>query len=100
MLGSLSEADDAVQEAWLHVNRADTSEVANDGAARAAAAIGRSESGRREQIDNLELTLDLFNALDRVNPTAFVGAVSSPLFGRATAARTPRTAQLSLRYRF
>jgi DNA-directed RNA polymerase specialized sigma24 family protein len=29
MLGSLSEADDAVQEAWLHVNRADTSEVAN-----------------------------------------------------------------------
>ena len=58
------------------------------------------ESGRREQIDNLELTLDLFNALDRVNPTGFVGAVSSPLFGRATAARTPRTAQLSLRYRF
>ena len=29
MLGSLSEADDAVQEAWLHVNRADISEVAN-----------------------------------------------------------------------
>ena len=28
-LGSLSEADDAVQDAWLHVNHADTSEVAN-----------------------------------------------------------------------
>src|SRR5262245_66562991 len=29
MLGSLAEADDAVQEAWLRVSRADTSDVAN-----------------------------------------------------------------------
>jgi RNA polymerase sigma-70 factor (ECF subfamily) len=29
MLGSLSEADDAVQDAWLRVNRADTSRVEN-----------------------------------------------------------------------
>ena len=29
MLGSLSEADDAVQDAWLRVSRADTSDVAN-----------------------------------------------------------------------
>jgi RNA polymerase sigma-70 factor (ECF subfamily) len=29
MLGSATEADDAVQEAWLRVNRADTSEVEN-----------------------------------------------------------------------
>jgi RNA polymerase sigma-70 factor, ECF subfamily len=29
MLGSLSEADDAVQEAWLRLNRSDTSGVAN-----------------------------------------------------------------------
>jgi len=31
MLGSLSEADDAVQEAWLRLSRADTSGVENLG---------------------------------------------------------------------
>jgi RNA polymerase sigma factor (sigma-70 family) len=31
MLGSASEADDAVQEAWLRLNRSDTSDVANLG---------------------------------------------------------------------
>ena len=29
MLGSLAEADDAVQEAWLRLSRSDTSEVEN-----------------------------------------------------------------------
>src|SRR5579884_3520545 len=32
MLGSLSEAEDAVQDAWIRVSRADTSEVENLGA--------------------------------------------------------------------
>ena len=58
------------------------------------------QSAKREQTDNLELTIDLFNALDRVNPTTYVGVITSPLFGRANLARTPRTAQVSLRYRF
>jgi len=31
MLGSLSEADDAVRDAWLRLSRADTSEVENLG---------------------------------------------------------------------
>ena len=29
MLGSMTEADDAVQEAWLRLHRADTDEVEN-----------------------------------------------------------------------
>jgi len=58
------------------------------------------ESARREQTDNLELNLDVFNATNRVNATNFVGVVTSALFGQANAARTARTAQLSFRYRF
>jgi hypothetical protein len=58
------------------------------------------ESAKRENTDNLELTIDLFNALDRINATSYVGVITSPLFGEPTAARIPRTAQLSLRYRF
>ena len=55
MLGSLSEADDAVQDAWLRVSRADASEVENLGAwlttivARVALNMLRSRNTRREQ---------------------------------------------------
>jgi RNA polymerase sigma-70 factor (ECF subfamily) len=55
MLGSLSEADDAVQDAWLRLARADTSEVENLGAwlttvvARVALNMLRSRNARREQ---------------------------------------------------
>lgn len=58
MLGSLSEADDAVQEAWLKLSRADASTVQNLGGwlttvvARVCLDMLRSRNARRE--DSLE----------------------------------------------
>jgi RNA polymerase sigma-70 factor (ECF subfamily) len=55
MLGSLSEADDAVQEAWLRVSRADTAGVDNLAGwlttvvARTCLNLLRSRASRREQ---------------------------------------------------
>src|SRR5438132_6132017 len=55
MLGSLGEADDAVQDAWLRLNRADTSGVDNLGGwlttvtARVCLDMLRSRRSRREE---------------------------------------------------
>src|SRR5919205_4386799 len=55
MLGSLSEADDAVQDAWLRLSRADTDEVENlrgwltTIVARVALNMLRARTTRREQ---------------------------------------------------
>jgi RNA polymerase sigma-70 factor (ECF subfamily) len=55
MLGSLSEADDAVQESWLHLSRSDTSDVKNLGGwlttvvARVCLDMLRSRNSRREE---------------------------------------------------
>jgi len=55
MLGSLSEADDAVQEAWLRLSRSDTSDVENLGGwlttvvARLCLNMLRSRRSRREE---------------------------------------------------
>src|SRR6202171_5428570 len=55
MLGSVSEADDAVQEAWIRLNRSDTSAVENlDGwlttvVARVCLDMLRSPKARREE---------------------------------------------------
>lgn len=53
----------------------------------------------REQMD-VGLTVDAFNALNRVNYAGFVGNLSSPFFGRAVAARPARRLQLGLRLEF
>ncbi|MEP7118084.1 MAG: TonB-dependent receptor [Acidobacteriota bacterium] len=44
--------------------------------------------------------LDVFNLLNRVNYSAYVGTVGSPLFGQPVSARAPRQLQLSGRIRF
>jgi RNA polymerase sigma factor (sigma-70 family) len=55
MLGSLSEADDAVQEAWLRLSRADTSDIENLGGwlttvvGRVCLDMLRSRTSRREE---------------------------------------------------
>jgi RNA polymerase sigma factor (sigma-70 family) len=55
MLGSLNEADDAVQEAWLRLSRVDTSDVSNLGGwlttvvARVCLDMLRSRKARREE---------------------------------------------------
>jgi hypothetical protein len=48
----------------------------------------------------LEINIDAFNALNRVNFRRFVGAQTSPFFGRAAAAFDPRAMQISMRYSF
>src|SRR5215510_544571 len=61
MLGSASEADDAVQEAWLRLSKSDTNEVANVGGwlttvvARICLDMLRSRRSRREEAFDAEL---------------------------------------------
>lgn len=60
MLGSLSEADDAVQESWLRLSRSDTSAVENLGGwlttvvARVCLDLLRSRNSRREESLDLQ----------------------------------------------
>src|SRR3982074_827179 len=74
MLGSLSEADDAVQDAWLRVNRADTSEVENLGAwlttivARVTLNMLRSRTIRREHPLDVHLPDPVVDPADGTNP--------------------------------
>ncbi len=74
MLGSLSEADDAVQEAWLRLSGADASGVDDLGAwlttvvARICLNILRSRAARREEPIGPHLPDPIVSAVDAVDP--------------------------------
>jgi RNA polymerase sigma factor (sigma-70 family) len=74
MLGSLSEADDVVQDAWLRVSRADTSEVENLGAwlmtivARVSLNVLRSRSTRRESPLDVHVPDPIIDPADGTDP--------------------------------
>jgi RNA polymerase sigma factor (sigma-70 family) len=74
MLGSLSEADDAVQDAWLRLSRADTSDVENLRAwlttvvARVALNMLRSRRTRREQPLDVRVPDPIVDPADGTDP--------------------------------
>jgi RNA polymerase sigma factor (sigma-70 family) len=74
MLGSLSEADDAVQDAWLRLSRADTSEVENLAGwlttvvARVALNMLRSRNTRREQPLDVHVPDPIIDPADGTHP--------------------------------
>jgi RNA polymerase sigma factor (sigma-70 family) len=74
MLGSLAEADDAVQEAWLRLERADTDEVDNLGAwlttvvARVCLNMLRARANRREESLEVYVPDPLVGPADAVDP--------------------------------
>jgi RNA polymerase sigma-70 factor (ECF subfamily) len=74
MLGSLAEADDAVQEAWLRLSRADTSGVENLGGwlttvvARVCLNMLRSRTSRREEPLDVHVPDPVVSRADGVDP--------------------------------
>src|SRR6516165_10672138 len=74
MLGSLSEADDAVQEAWLRLSSADATAVRDLGAwlttvvARICLNALRARAVRREEPIDAHLPDPVVSAVDAVNP--------------------------------
>jgi RNA polymerase sigma factor (sigma-70 family) len=74
MLGSLSEADDAVQEAWIRLSRSDAEEIENLRAwlttvvAREALNRLRSRSRRREEPMELRMPEPIIDPVDGTDP--------------------------------
>src|SRR6266571_4590887 len=92
MLGSLSEAEDAVQESWLHLSRSERSTIKNVGAwltttvARICLDMLRSRKSRREE------------PLERVQEglkRRFALMSSSALLSHLSKRRPKRSSQLS-----
>src|ERR687897_394654 len=74
MLGSLSEADDAVQEAWLRLNRIDADEVENFGGwlttvvARVSLNMLRSRRSRPEEPLDVRMPEPIVDRADGTDP--------------------------------
>jgi RNA polymerase sigma factor (sigma-70 family) len=74
MLGSLSEADDAVQEAWLRLNRSDADAVENLGAwlttvvARVSLNMLRLRNTRREEPIGVQFPEPIVDRADAIDP--------------------------------
>jgi len=74
MLGSLTEADDAVQEAWIRLARSDAEEIENLGGwlttvvARVSLNMLRSRSTRREEPMELRMPEPIVDRVDGTDP--------------------------------
>ncbi len=60
----------------------------------------RLKPSAKEKSPKATVSLDAFNMVNRVNPQNYLGALSSPFFGRAVAAQPPRRLQVGLRFQF
>ena len=74
MLGSLSEADDAVQEAWLRLSRSEVGSIENLGGwlttvvARVCLNMLRSRNSRREEPLGVHMPDPVVSGVDGINP--------------------------------
>src|SRR6188472_4535651 len=74
MLGSVSEADDAVQEAWLRLSRTDADEIENLGGwlttvvSRVSLNMLRSRKARREELRDPHLPDPIVDRADGIGP--------------------------------
>src|SRR4051795_13671218 len=89
MLGSLSEADDAVQDAWLRLSRSEAEEIENLGSwlttvvARVSLNMLRSRATRREEPIDLRVPEPIVAPADGTNPeheTLLADSVGLALF--------------------